>query len=314
MAHRVPLQPIVHLPARPLLARRPPARPAAAAMPAGTVTVLSASPSGVSLPVGSGVLPPPSFPPHSHSPLLARPYPAATNGHAPYHDMPANGTPSAPTNGHAHTYQQYIAAGHSHQETNGRAPNGARPNPARVLLLLDCQVSRLADPPLGVPSARAVGANIAQVLAAARACPAPARPRIIHVRKCGAPGDPDERGLPGWALVHEPLPDEPVLDKRKNNAFTGTALADLVPPDAELVVVGLESDFCVRATCSAALARGNDVLLIRGAHATYDRIEYWDGGTSTPAEKVQREIEEELEEAGVVLLEMSDLRSLYGDR
>ncbi|TFY56034.1 hypothetical protein EVJ58_g7879 [Rhodofomes roseus] len=85
-------------------------------------------------------------------------------------------------------------------------------------------------------------------------------------------------------------------------------------PDAELVVVGLESDFCVRATCSAALARGNDVLLIRGAHATYDRIEYWDGGTSTPAEKVQREIEEELEEAGVVLLDMADLPSLFGDR
>ncbi|KAH9838730.1 Isochorismatase-like protein, partial [Rhodofomes roseus] len=184
----------------------------------------------------------------------------------------------------------------------------------RVLLLLDCQVARLSDPPLGVPEARSVGANIAQVLATARASPPPSRPRIIHVRKCGAPGDADEPHLPGWELVHAPLADEPVLDKRKNNAFTGTALAELVPPDAELVVVGLESDFCVRATCSAALARGNDVLLIRGAHATYDRIEYWDGGTSTPAEKVQREIEEELEEAGVVLLDMADLPSLFGDR
>ncbi|KAI0730109.1 Isochorismatase hydrolase [Fomitopsis betulina] len=222
--------------------------------------------------------------------------------------MPPSG--AALPNGHSHAYQHYAATSHSHPETNGRA----RPTPSRALLLLDVQVSRLADPPLGVPSARAVGPNIAKVLAAARACPPPSRPRIIHVRKCGAPGDPDERGLPGWALVHEPLPDEPVLDKRKNNAFTGTALADLVPPEAELVVVGLESDFCVRATCSAALARGNDVLLIRGAHATYDRIEYWDGGTSYPAEKVQREIEEELEEAGVILLEMSDLRSLYDDR
>ena len=282
-------------------------------MPAGTVTVLPASPSGVSLSVGIGILPPASFPPHSHTPLPlhARPYPPAANGHAPYHDMAPNGTSSAPTNGHAH---HHPATAHSHPDTHGRTPNGARPNPARVLLLLDCQVSRLADPPLRVPSACTVGPNIARVLAAARSCPLPLRPRIIHVRKCGAPGDPDERGLPGWALVHDPLPDEPVLDKRKNNAFTGTALADLVPQDAELVVVGLESDFCVRATCSAALARGNEVLLIRGAHATYDRIEYWDGGTSTPAEKVQREIEEELEEAGVVLLEMSALRSLYGDR
>ncbi|KZT65912.1 Isochorismatase hydrolase [Daedalea quercina L-15889] len=196
--------------------------------------------------------------------------------------------------------------------SNGQAQTPSRPQ--RVLLLLDAQVCRLSDPPLGVPSARAVGANIAKVLTAARACAPATRPRIVHVRKCGMPGDPDEPRTATWALVHEPLPDEHVVDKRKNNAFTGTNLAELVPPDAELIVVGLESDFCVRATCSAALARGNDVLLIRGAHATYDRVEYWDGGTSTPADKVEREIEEELEEAGVVLLDMADLPSLFAGR
>ncbi|KZT06076.1 uncharacterized protein LAESUDRAFT_631245, partial [Laetiporus sulphureus 93-53] len=183
----------------------------------------------------------------------------------------------------------------------------------RVLLLLDVQVAPLSDPPLGVPSARTVGPNIAKVLATARASPPASRPRIVHVRNAGHSGEPDEPHTPGWQLVHMPHLNEPVLDKRKNNAFAGTALAEHVPPDAELVVVGLQSDFCVRATCSAALGRGNEVLLIRGAHATYDRVEFWDGGTNTPAARVESEIEEELEEAGVVILEMKDLPKLFSD-
>jgi len=114
-------------------------------------------------------------------------------------------------------------------------------------------------------------------------------------------------------LIHKTLPNEHVLDKFKNNAFAGTRLGELIPTDAEMVVVGMQSDFCVRATCSAALGRGNDVLLIRGAHATYDRLEVWNGGGITPARIIESEIEAELEEAGVVLLDMKDLPKIFAD-
>ncbi|KAI0761619.1 Isochorismatase hydrolase [Trametes elegans] len=184
-------------------------------------------------------------------------------------------------------------------------------DPKRVLIMLDVQVAMLAPPPKGVPSASTVGPNIAAILAHARAS-VPA-PRIVHVRNCGDAGEADERGAPGWALVHAPLPGEFVVDKRKNNAFAGTDLAALVPPTAEIVMVGMQSDFCLRATCSAALARGNEVLLVRGAHATYDRVEVLDHGTITPASVVEEEIEGELEEAGVLLLEMKDLPGLFTD-
>ncbi|KAI0353643.1 Isochorismatase hydrolase [Trametes cingulata] len=184
-------------------------------------------------------------------------------------------------------------------------------DPKRVLILLDVQVGMLADPPEGVPSASTVGPNIAAILAHARAAAHP--PRIVHVRNCGDAGEPDEAGAPGWQLVHAPLPGEFVVDKRKNNAFAGTDLGALVPPTAEIVMVGMQSDFCIRATCSAALARGNEVLLVRGAHATYDRVEVLDHGTITPASVVEQEIEGELEEAGVVLLEMKDLPGMFTD-
>lgn len=195
--------------------------------------------------------------------------------------------------------------------------------PSRVLLLIGTQLSLLPDstkppsgevssPSTGIPSSTTISSNIRRILTHARSCPQP--PLIIHVRNSGAPGEADDPRAPGWALAFPPLPNEPVIDKSKNNAFaSGTGLGALVPPTAELVVVGCQSDFCVRATCSAALARGNEVLLIRGAHGTFDRDEVWNGGTVTPARVVQAEIEAELEEAGVVLLEMEDLPKIFAD-
>ncbi|KAJ7632041.1 Isochorismatase-like protein [Mycena rosella] len=182
----------------------------------------------------------------------------------------------------------------------------------RVLLFLDVQVGVLSDPPLGIPSASALRRNIGLVLAKARAAQDP--PLIVHVRNTGDFGDVDEPHTPGWQLAHAPLPHEPVVDKRKNNAFAGTKLGELIAPEAEIVIVGLQSDFSVRATCSAALGRGNEVLMIRGAHGTYDRLEVLYGGGVTSAAQIEAEIEGELEEAGVNLMDMKDLAGIFDDR
>ncbi|KAJ7830418.1 Isochorismatase-like protein [Mycena olivaceomarginata] len=182
----------------------------------------------------------------------------------------------------------------------------------RVLLCLDIQAGVLSKPPRGVPSAGVLRRNLGQVLAAARAATPP--PLIIHVRNTGEFGDVDAPHTPGWQLVHTPLPHEPVVDKRKNNAFAGSKLGELIPPDAEIVIVGLQSDFSVRATCSAALGRGNEVLLIHGAHGTYDRIEVLYGGGVTSAAQIENDIEGELQEAGVHLLDMKDLNAIFHDR
>ncbi|KAJ7576466.1 Isochorismatase-like protein [Mycena floridula] len=188
------------------------------------------------------------------------------------------------------------------------------PAPSRrhVLLLLDVQVAMFDVQPRGVPSADRIRRNIAQILAHARNANPP--PLIIHVRNSGDFGEPDEPGSPGWQLLYTPLPNEPVIDKKKNNAFAGTKLGELIVPDAEIVVVGMQSDYSVRATCSAALGRGNNILLIKEAHGTYDRYEVLHGGGTTPASRIEAEIEDELEEAGVTLLEMSDLPDVFTDR
>ena len=187
-------------------------------------------------------------------------------------------------------------------------------SPRKVLLLVDVQVYVLADPPEGVPNAPLVKRNIEQILHTARSSQTP--PRIIHIRNNGDVGDPDQPGTNGWQLALPTMQNEYIIDKLKNNAFAGTTLGSLVPETSDLVVVGMQSDFCIRATCSAALGRGNNVLLVEGAHATYDRPEdFSSGGPAiiTPAARVEREIESELEEAGVVLIKMDDLPHLFTD-
>ncbi|KAG1868559.1 hypothetical protein F4604DRAFT_1774584 [Suillus subluteus] len=198
-----------------------------------------------------------------------------------------------------------------HPIDNHHSPHPSPQSPpaltCRVLLLLDLQVCMLSSPTKGgVPSSETVYRNIEHILDRARSAKLP--PRIIHIRNSGESGDPDAPNSPGWQLVFPPLEHEFVVDKLKNNAFAGTKLAELIPRDAELIV----SRHAKRLL--AALARGNTVILINEAHATYDRIEVWNGGMVTIAHDVELEIEAELEEAGVNLLCMSDVPHLFSDR
>lgn len=171
----------------------------------------------------------------------------------------------------------------------------------------------LQPPPIGVPDSSTVHANLSSLLTFARTASS-SPPLVIHVRNDGDQGDPDEPLSPGWSLIFPPLSNEIVIDKRKNNAFAGTSLSEIIPPEAEIVVAGFQTDYSIRATCSAALGRGNEVLLIRGAHATCDRIEVLHGGGITPAYRIEAEIEAELEEAGVHLLDMKDVEGVFENR
>jgi nicotinamidase-related amidase len=159
-----------------------------------------------------------------------------------------------------------------------------------TLLLIDVQQNMLTgtEP---VPDAAAVSATIAETLAKARSAGA----TIVHVRNNGGADDPDAPHTPGWELVHEVEPDEHVIDKFETDAFAATALSDLLPARSDLVVVGMQSEFCVRATSLSALRRGHRVSLVRGGHATYDG--------DVPAAQTSRDIEQELTAAGASIVD-----------
>jgi hypothetical protein len=104
--------------------------------------------------------------------------------------------------------------------SNSNSTPASRTAPRHVLLLLGAQVASLRDPPAGVHSSAKMRTNLSRLLTYARSVNPP--PLIIHVRNTGDKGEPDEPGVPGWQLAFPPLPNEPVIDKLKNNAFANT--------------------------------------------------------------------------------------------
>lgn len=159
-----------------------------------------------------------------------------------------------------------------------------------VLVLIDVQRNMLR-PPEPVPDSAAVGAAIEELLLRARDAGA----TVVHVRNNGDAEDPDAPGSPGWELVYEPLPGEQVIDKFETDAFAGTTLRDLLPAGTPVVLAGMQSEFCVRATALSAQDKGFPVFVVRGAHATYDG--------AYPAAELSREVEKELDGAGVSIVE-----------
>lgn len=168
---------------------------------------------------------------------------------------------------------------------------------ATVLLLVDVQRNML-EPPEPIPGAPAIGAAIADVLRRARS----AGSTVVHIRNNGGADDPDAPGSAGWELVHEVLADERVIDKYQPDAFADTGLADLLPATADVVIVGMQSEYCIRETSLSALRLGHTVRLVRGAHGTYD------GELS--ADEVAAGVELEVGDAGVDVIQPPEL--LFG--
>jgi nicotinamidase-related amidase len=164
-----------------------------------------------------------------------------------------------------------------------------------VLLMIDVQRNML-QPPLPVPAAGPVDTAIRDLLGRARDAGA----QVVHVRNNGSDDDPDAPGSEGWELVHEVRDGEPVVDKWVPDSFDGTGLDKLLPPHAPLIVVGMQSEFCVQSTCLAARDRGHEVTLVHDAHATYD--------DDAPAAEISRRVEDDLRAAGVMVIGSEDVR------
>jgi nicotinamidase-related amidase len=134
--------------------------------------------------------------------------------------------------------------------------------PATALLVVDVQNGVVA----GAPRRDAVVANVAQLVDRARERRVP----VVWVQD----HEMIERGSPEWQIVPELSPDdgEPLLEKAYGDAFEGTDLESVlaVLGVGRLVVVGAQTDACIRSTLHGALVRGYDATLVSDAHTTED--------------------------------------------
>ena len=83
------------------------------------------------------------------------------------------------------------------------------------------------------------------------------------------------RGSEAWRIVHELTPedDEPLVEKHYGDSFEDTTLETILSGlgVGRLVVVGAQTDECVRSTLHGAFVRGYDATLVSDAHTTEDQ-------------------------------------------
>jgi nicotinamidase-related amidase len=140
-----------------------------------------------------------------------------------------------------------------------------RPNTA--LLVIDMQRNAVER----AHERDAVVANVAGLVERARREGVP----VVWVQH----SDEDlERTSEGWEIVSELVPGdaEPLVEKRYGDSFEDTTLESVlsVLGVGRLVVVGAQTDWCVRSTLHGALARGYDATLVSDAHTTEDQTEW----------------------------------------
>ena len=137
-----------------------------------------------------------------------------------------------------------------------------RPNTA--LLVVDMQKGVVA----GAHARDAVVANVGGLVEKARRERVP----VVWVQHS------DEqlaKGSDEWRIVPELSPGdaEPLVEKSYGDSFEETSLETVLSGlgVGRLVVVGAQTDACIRCTLHGALVRGYDAMLVSDAHTTEDQ-------------------------------------------
>ena len=86
------------------------------------------------------------------------------------------------------------------------------------------------------------------------------------------------RDSDNWPIVPELVPGEaePLVEKRYGDAFEATTLENVLSEMGvgHLIVVGAQTDACIRSTLHGAVVRGYDATLVSDAHTTEDLSEW----------------------------------------
>jgi nicotinamidase-related amidase len=149
-----------------------------------------------------------------------------------------------------------------------------RPNTA--LLVVDVQTG-VVD---GAHQRDAVVENIGRLVEKARGEQVP----VVWVRHS------NEHLVPGsdqWQIVDELSRDEaePMIEKTYGDSFEETNLESVLSDlgVGRLIVVGAQTDECIRSTLHGAIVRGYDATLVGDAHTTEDQTEW---GAPPPAQVI----------------------------
>ena len=128
----------------------------------------------------------------------------------------------------------------------------------KVLLIVDMQSALVEAQPY---NRAAVIENIKAILSACRKREIP----VIYIQHDGGIGDELEHGSTGWAIDKEiaPLPGERIFEKHYNSAFRKTGLRAYLDEIGakNIVLCGMQTEYCLDATCKVAFEYGYEVTI-----------------------------------------------------
>jgi nicotinamidase-related amidase len=140
--------------------------------------------------------------------------------------------------------------------------------PQTALLVIDVQSALIANAYRGTD----VVAVIRDLVERARNASIP----VIFLQHCHANYPPMMKGASGWHIHADvaPKPGELVIEKTASDGFYQTALQSELDRLAvgRLIICGLQTEFCVDATCRSAFSRGFEIVLASDAHSTTDAV------------------------------------------
>ncbi len=96
---------------------------------------------------------------------------------------------------------------------------------------------------------------------------------IIYVQH-NEEGSEFQKGLDSWEIVDmiKPHKDDPIVHKTYSDSFKETNLKQVLDQlnINELIIVGMQTDYCVNATSLRANELDYDVTIVSDAHSTFD--------------------------------------------
>jgi nicotinamidase-related amidase len=138
-----------------------------------------------------------------------------------------------------------------------------------ALLVIDVQVGNFTEPDI-IYQGKELLSKISRIMKRMRQLKVP----IIYIKNNGFKGDPDEPNTPGWEIHPDiaPINGDIILEKSAPDAFYKTPLkSELILMEvSRIMIVGLQTEFCIDTTCRRAFSLGFRVTLIQDAHSTWD--------------------------------------------
>lgn len=136
-----------------------------------------------------------------------------------------------------------------------------------ALLIIDVQTALIEECPF---DEKMIISNIKRIMNTFREKNIP----IIYVRHDGGKGDELEKGSRGWQIYDEITPEDndKIIDKKYNSAFRQTELNQYLQAinARNIIICGMQTEYCIDATCKVAFEMGYHVTIPKKATTTYD--------------------------------------------